>query len=199
MASDPFVPELASLRDLAEHGARRAVRELLLYIGEDPTREGLLETPARVARAMREMTGGYHERPEDVLGTMFNERCDELVAVTGIEFVSLCEHHLLPFTGTASVGYLPDGKVVGLSKLGRVVDLYARRLQVQERMTSQIADSIMGIVQPQGVGVVVRAAHSCMSCRGVRKTSTMVTSAMLGDFRDNAQLRAEFLALEREA
>lgn len=176
-----------------------AVRRLLIHIGEDPDREGLVETPRRVVKALSEMTCGYYEDPAVVLGTTFDEQSDELVAVTGIEFVSLCEHHLLPFIGQASIGYLPGARVVGLSKLGRIVDTYARRLQVQERMTTQIADAIMTHLEPRGVGVVLRAQHSCMSCRGVQKTSTMVTSAMLGDFRDNPQLRAEFLGLEREA
>jgi GTP cyclohydrolase I len=119
------------------------------------------------------------------------------VAVTGIEFVSLCEHHVLPFIGTASIGYLPGARVVGLSKLGRLVDVYARRLQVQERLTQEIAQAIVDVLRPQGVAVVLRAAHSCMSCRGVRKQSQMITSAMSGLFRENAELRAEFLALER--
>jgi GTP cyclohydrolase IA len=174
-----------------------AVRRLLEWVGEDPTREGLLDTPKRVAKAWREMTVGYAEDPGSVLGTTFDVACDQLVAVTGIEFVSLCEHHVLPFTGVASVGYLPGERVVGLSKLGRVVDTFSRRLQVQERMTAQIAEAIQEHLAPQGVAVVVRGQHSCMSCRGVRKRSEMVTSAMLGEFRTNAELRNEFLALER--
>lgn len=178
-------------------GPADAVVRLLAWVGEDPNREGLRDTPQRVLRAYREMTAGYHDDVAAVLGTMFTERSDELVAVTGIEFVSLCEHHLLPFVGTATVGYLPDRRVVGLSKLGRVVDTFARRLQVQERMTHQIAEAVQEHVQPRGVGVVLRAEHSCMSCRGVRKRSQMVTSSMLGAFRDNATLRTEFLALER--
>lgn len=182
-----------------ETGPEDAVVRLLQWVGEDPTRDGLLDTPKRVVKAWREMTCGYAENAADVLGTTFDVACDELVAVTGIEFVSLCEHHVLPFIGTASIGYLPGARVVGLSKLGRVVDTFARRLQVQERLTQEIAMSIMHVLQPQGVAVVLRAAHSCMSCRGVRKSSQMVTSAMYGKFRDNAELRAEFLALERSS
>lgn len=180
-----------------ETGPEDAVRRLLQHIGENPTREGLVDTPRRVIKAWAEMTAGYAENPAVVLGTTFNEACDQLVAVTGIEFVSLCEHHVLPFTGHASIGYLPGDRVVGLSKLGRIVDTFARRLQVQERMTQQIADAIQEHLKPQGVAVVVRGQHSCMSCRGVQKRAEMVTSSMLGMFRYNESLRNEFLALER--
>ncbi len=179
-----------------EHvGPTDAVRRLLQHIGEDPERDGLFDTPKRVVKALAEMTAGYSLDPADVLGTTFDVGSDELVLVTGVQFTSLCEHHLLPFVGTASVGYLPGERVVGLSKLARLVDLYAHRLQVQERLTSQIADAIMTHLDAQAAGVVIRAHHSCMSCRGVRKHSDMVTSSMLGKLRDEPSLRAEFLSL----
>lgn len=183
--------------ETGEGGPTDAVRRLLQWIGENPNRDGLVDTPSRVVKAWGEMTCGYADNPADVLGTTFDVACDQLVAVTGIEFVSLCEHHVLPFIGVASVGYLPGARVVGLSKLARIVDTFSRRLQVQERMTQQIAEAIQEHLAPQGVAVVVRGQHSCMSCRGVRKTSEMVTSAMLGIFRTNEALRSEFLALER--
>lgn len=184
-------PELAA--SIAEHG----LRELLRLMGDDPDREGLRDTPARVVRAMVEMSAGLQLDPADVLGTTFDVGSDEMVVVTGIEFVSLCEHHLLPFTGVAAVGYLPDERVVGLSKLARLVDLYARRPQVQERMTRQITDALDRYVKSAGSACVLRATHSCMSCRGVRKTASMVTSSLTGSFRDEPATRAEFLALAR--
>lgn len=175
-----------------------AVTRLLEYVGEDPTRAGLVDTPARVVRALGEMTAGYREDPASVLAARFPDRCDEMVVVSDITFTSLCEHHVLPFTGTATVGYVPHGQVVGLSKLARLVDVFARRLQVQERMTEQIADAIDEHVEPLGVGVVVRAQHSCMGCRGVRKPgATMTTSALRGVLRDKPEARAEFLTLAR--
>lgn len=179
-----------------EQGPTDAVVRILEHIGEDPNREGLRATPDRVVRAFSDMTSGYGADPALVLATVFEERCDEMVVVDGISFSSLCEHHLLPFTGTAVVGYVPDGKVVGLSKIPRLVEAYARRLQVQERMTTQIADSLNEVLAPKGVGVVVRAHHSCMGCRGVRQAgATMITSAMLGLFREDDRARAEFLQL----
>lgn len=183
--------------EAGETGPEDAVRRLLQWVGEDPDRDGLLDTPKRVAKAWREMTCGYGDDPAKVLGATFDVACDQLIAVTGIEFVSLCEHHVLPFTGVASVGYLPGERVVGLSKLARIVDTFSRRLQVQERMTQQIAATIEEHLRPLGVAVVVRGQHSCMSCRGVRKHSEMVTSAMNGVFRHNEAIRGEFLALER--
>lgn len=171
------------------------VVRLLEAIGEDPTRDGLLDTPARVVKALREMTTSEYETAAEVLGTTFDVGADELVVVSGIEFSSLCEHHLLPFIGTATVGYLPGDRVVGLSKLARLVDHFASRLQVQERMTSQIAEAIMDHLDAQAAGVIVQATHSCMACRGVRKQSTMTTSAMLGRLRDEPAMRAEFLAI----
>jgi GTP cyclohydrolase I len=180
-------------------GPTDAVRRILQHIGEDPNRDGLLDTPKRVVKAFTEMTVGYAQDPGDILSTTFDVDCDEMVVVTGIRFTSLCEHHLLPFIGTATVAYIP-GQVVGLSKLARLVECYARRLQVQERMTNQIADSIEEHLNPQGVGVVVRAHHACMGCRGVRQQNAeMVTSALRGFMRDKADARAEFLALTRAA
>ena len=162
---------------------------------DDPDREGLRNTPGRVVRALYEMTRGQTESPEQILSTTFNEPCDEMVVLSGIAFTSLCEHHLLPFTGTVDVGYIP-GKVVGLSKLARLVDCFARRLQIQERLTAQIADSLETCLEAQGVAVIVRGQHACMACRGVRKAgATMVTSAMRGFLKDNPTTRAEFLEL----
>lgn len=181
------------LRELAEAG----LSALLELLGDDPDREGLTETPARVVRAMCEMTSGLREDPAAVLGTTFDVSSDEMVVVTGVEFVSLCEHHLLPFTGTAAVGYLPVERVVGLSKLARLVDIYARRPQVQERMTRQITAALDEHLATKGAACVLRATHSCMSCRGVRKTAQMVTSSLTGAFRDEAETRGEFLALAR--
>lgn len=177
--------------------AERAVRVLLAELGEDVDRPGLRDTPARVVRALREMTSGGAVDPAELLGTVFPDAFDEMVVVRAVEFTSLCEHHLLAFTGTATVGYIPNGSgVVGLSKLARLVECYARRLQVQERMTQQIAEAIDKHLQPLGVGVVVRARHSCMGCRGVRKPGAeMVTSSLLGAMRDEPQTRAEFLTL----
>lgn len=183
-----------------EGGPLDAVVRLLEHVGEDPTREGLLATPGRVVRAFTEMTAGYGLDPAEILATVFDEDCDEMVVVTGIRFSSLCEHHLLPFTGTAVVGYVPEGKVVGLSKIPRLVHAFARRLQVQERMTGQIAQALNEVLAPKGVGVVVRAHHSCMGCRGVQQPDAqMVTSSTLGLFRDDPRARAEFLALAPQA
>lgn len=172
-----------------------AVKTLLLHMGEDPSRDGLKDTPARVARAWTEMTRGYSQDPEIVLGTVFEEPYDEVVILRGITFSSICEHHLLPFVGSVDIGYLP-GKVVGLSKLARLVDCFALRLQIQERLTRQIADAINEHLSARGVAVVVKSKHSCMACRGVKKPEAeMITSAMLGVFRDRPEARTEFLAL----
>jgi len=173
-----------------------AVREILLAIGEDPDREGLRLTPHRVARAYAELMAGMHEDPRRHLRTVFQERYDEVVLLRDIEFHSLCEHHLLPFTGRAHVAYLPDGKVVGLSKLARLVEGYARRPQVQERLTTQITDALMEELNPLGAACVIEATHTCMTIRGARKPgSTMVTSALRGVFKDNPASRAEILSL----
>ena len=174
----------------------RAVREILFAIGEDPDREGLLRTPNRVARAYGELIAGLSEDPRAHLRTVFNERYDEVVLLRDIEFHSLCEHHLLPFVGKAHVAYLPDGKVVGLSKLARLVEGYARRPQVQERLTTQIADALMEELNPIGAACVIEATHTCMTIRGVQKPgSSMVTSALRGIFKDNPPSRHEVLSL----
>jgi len=174
-----------------------AVRTLLAEIGEDPTREGLAGTPERVRRMYDELTAGYHVDPDALLnGACFNVDYDEMVVVRDIEFFSLCEHHLLPFIGKAHVGYLPRGRVVGLSKIPRIVDMYAQRLQVQERLTVQVADFLMERLEPKGVACVVEATHLCTMMRGVKKQeATMVTSAMTGTFRRDARTRAEFMGL----
>lgn len=174
----------------------RAVREILIAVGEDPDREGLLKTPNRVARAYGELMAGLQDNPRRHLKTVFHERYDEVVLLRDIEFHSLCEHHLLPFTGKAHVAYLPDGKVVGLSKLARLVEGYARRPQVQERLTTQIADALMDELNPQGAACVIEATHTCMTMRGAKKHgSTMVTSALRGVFKENPSSRAEMLSL----
>jgi len=178
--------------------AEAAVRELLLAIGEDPQREGLKATPARVARAYAEIFAGLHVDPDDVLQTTFDEDHDELVLVKDIPLYSTCEHHLVPWHGTAAVGYIPgeDGRITGLSKLARVVDLYARRPQVQERLTSQVADAVMSRLEPQGVIVVIQAEHLCMAMRGVRKPGALtMTSAVRGIFKSDPRTRAEALSL----
>ena len=175
--------------------AEEAVATLLRYIGEQPERDGLRDTPARVVKAWREMTAGYAEDPAEILSRTFDESSDELVILRGISFYSTCEHHLLPFYGQAVVGYLP-GKVVGISKLARLVECFAKRLQVQERMTRQIAEAVETHLEARGVGVVLRAHHLCMGCRGVRQEETeMVTSSMLGTLRSDPTTRGEFLRL----
>jgi GTP cyclohydrolase I len=174
--------------------AESHVRGLLEWIGENPEREGLVRTPHRVAKAFREMTSGYREDPREILSTVFTQKCDEMVVVRDIEFWSLCEHHMLPFQGTVKVGYLPRNKIVGLSKISRLVHCFAKRLQVQERMTEEIANAMMEHLNPLGVGVLVRAKHSCMMMRGVKTPGEMVTSSLLGQFR-KASTRAEFLGL----
>jgi GTP cyclohydrolase I len=176
------------------------ITRLLEEIGEDPAREGLVKTPGRVARSMAYLTSGYHTNAADVLnGALFSCDYNEMVIVRDIDFYSLCEHHLLPFFGKCHVAYIPNGRVIGLSKLPRLVDMFSRRLQLQERMTSQIADTIREAIAPLGVAVVCEGTHLCMAMRGVEKqASTTVTSAMLGVFRDDARTRAEFLELIRQ-
>ncbi|MFF7335227.1 GTP cyclohydrolase I FolE [Streptomyces sp. NPDC090306] len=186
-----------SIGEFDEKRAENAVRELLIAVGEDPDREGLLETPARVARAYRELLAGLRQEPEDVLTTTFDLGHDEMVLVKDIEIVSLCEHHLLPFHGVAHVGYIPavSGKITGLSKLARLVEVFARRPQVQERLTTQIADSLMRILEARGAIVVIEAEHMCMSVRGVRKPGAKTTtSAVRGQLRDSTT-RAEAMSL----
>ena len=175
------------------------IREVLLGLGEDPNREGLLKTPLRVDKALRDMTVGYTQDPIKILNdAMFTVDTDEMVIVKDIELYSLCEHHMLPFFGKAHVAYLPAGRVVGLSKLPRLVDMFSRRLQVQERLTNQIAATIDDVVKPRGVGVVIEARHFCMMMRGVGKqNSVAVSSCMLGEFRSNRATRDEFLSLVR--
>jgi GTP cyclohydrolase I len=173
-----------------------AVREILLAVGEDPDREGLEETPARVARMYAELFAGLHTDPREVLQKTFTQKYNEIVLIKDIRFSSLCEHHLLPFVGKAHIGYLPNGKIVGLSKLPRAVEVFARRAQVQERMTEELADLVMEQLNPKGVGVVIEATHSCMTIRGVRSPdSVCTTSAMRGSFIIHESTRAEFLSL----
>jgi GTP cyclohydrolase I len=180
-------------------GMPRLVEQMLAELGEDPRRQGLRATPDRVARALRELTDGYGLRASDVVaGAVFDQDYDEMVLVKDIPFYSLCEHHMLPFFGTCHVGYLPRGKVVGLSKIPRLVSMFAHRLQLQERMTTEIAEALNDQVAPRGVGVVVEARHLCMEMRGVQKTGgELITSCMLGTFRKDARTRAEFLDLVR--
>lgn len=198
--TDPISTEVRDPADIPpfDHArAEAAVRELLAAMGEDPEREGLKETPARVARAFAEVTGGLRQRPEDVLTTTFDLGHDELVLVRDIELWSMCEHHLVPFTGVAHVGYIPSesGKITGLSKLARLVDLYSRRPQVQERLTTQVADALMEILEARGVIVVIEAEHLCMTMRGVRKAGARtITSAIRGQMHD-AATRSEAMSL----
>jgi GTP cyclohydrolase I len=194
-----LLPEPASLRPFDHDRVAAAVREILIGIGEDPDRNGLRDTPERVARAYAEMFSGLHQEPEEVLAKRFDLGFDELVLVKDIEVWSSCEHHLVPFTGVAHIGYIPstDGTITGLSKLARLVDLYSKRPQVQERLTTQIADALERILQPRGVIVVLECEHLCMTMRGVRKPgSKTVTSAVRGQLR-NAATRAEAMVLIR--
>ncbi|MFC6647058.1 GTP cyclohydrolase I FolE [Granulicella cerasi] len=173
--------------------------EMLMRVGEDPSRDGLLRTPERMEKSMAFLTRGYNQTVEEVLHeALFDVDYDEMVIVKDIEFYSLCEHHLLPFFGKAHIAYVPNGKVLGLSKLPRIVDVFARRLQVQERLTQQVAEAVQAAVNPQGVGVVLEASHLCMMMRGVEKqNSSTVTSSMLGVFKEQVQTRNEFLSLVR--
>jgi GTP cyclohydrolase IA len=176
------------------------VREMIVRLGEDPSREGLVLTPERTRKAMQFLTKGYHENPETLLkGALFTEKYDEMVIVKDIEMFSLCEHHMLPFFGKVHVAYIPNGRVIGLSKIPRLIELFSRRLQIQERLTTQIAETIQKVIEPQGVGVVVEARHLCMMMRGVEKQhSAAVTSSMLGSFRESEETRSEFLSLIRQ-
>lgn len=179
---------------MTEEAAQAAVRTLLLYIGEDPDREGLKDTPRRVVAALEEMTQPEFDDPAEILKVQFDgDGYNEMIVCKCVDFVSLCEHHLMPFVGSATLAYIPRRRVVGLSKLGRIVDFYARRLQIQERMTNQIADALMKHLKPQGAGVYLEAHHSCMACRGARKQhSTMATTALRGCFHQ-LKVKSEFL------
>ncbi len=176
-------------------GVEESVREILVNIGEDPERDGLLKTPNRVARMFDELTSGYHTDPQKLInGAVFDADYDEMVVVKDIDFYSLCEHHMLPFYGKAHVAYIPNGKVIGLSKIPRIVEMFARRLQIQEQMTSQIANFLQETLNTQGVAVVVEGAHMCAMMRGVKKQNTkMITSKMTGAFKENAKTRGEFM------
>ncbi len=178
--------------------AEKAIRTMLLWAGDDPSREGLLDTPARVVRAFEDWFSGYNEDPEEYMRRTFEEveGYDDMIVLRDIRFESHCEHHLAPIIGKAHVGYLPNNKVVGISKLARVVEAFARRLQVQEKMNAQIANTIQNVLEPKGVAVVIEATHQCMTTRGVHKTGvSMVTSTMLGEFRKNPLTRREFLSV----
>jgi GTP cyclohydrolase I len=178
---------------------QQQIHDILLAIGEDPTREGLLDTPERVENSLRFLTRGYGQTLEEVVnGALFEAESDDMVIVRDIEFFSLCEHHMLPFFGKCHVGYIPDGKIIGVSKVARIVDMFARRLQVQERLTKQISEALMNILGAEGVGVVVEAQHLCMQMRGVEKQhSVMTTSSMVGSFRRELATRNEFTRLIR--
>src|SRR5580692_2570642 len=192
--SEIIIPPAAGTESIAD-----LVRKMIVLLGEDPDREGLQRTPERFAKALRFLTSGYQQDPERLLnGAMFSVCYDEMVVVRDIELYSLCEHHMLPFFGVCHVAYIPKKKVVGLSKIARLVNMFARRLQIQERLTSQIANAIQDELHPAGVGVIIEARHLCMVMRGVEKqNSTTTTSAMLGDFRNLVQTREEFLTLIR--
>ena len=181
------------------HDIESAVKKILLEIGENPERQGLQKTPYRVAKMYQEITKGYSESPEKLINSaMFDVKYDEMVVVTNIDFYSLCEHHMLPFFGVAHVGYIPNGKVVGLSKIPRIVEMFARRLQVQENMTYEIASVLCDHLNPDGVGVVIEGYHMCMMMRGVQKDKAkMITSSLLGSFKEDEKTRAEFLHLIR--
>jgi GTP cyclohydrolase I len=190
--TEPSTITSASFEDL--------VQEMLVRLGEDPHREGLAQTPQRVRKSLQFLTRGYTEDPETLLkGALFTVSYDEMVIVKDIEMFSLCEHHLLPFFGKVHVAYIPNGKVIGLSKVPRLIELFSRRLQIQERLTTQIAETIQNVIEPQGVAVVIEARHLCMMMRGVEKQhSAAVTSSMLGCFRNEQETRQEFLSLIRQ-
>ena len=185
---------------VSEASTQELLRELLLRLGEDPTRDGLLRTPERMQKSLEYLTKGYEQNADKVLqGALFDVPYDEMVIVKDVEMFSLCEHHMLPFFGKVHVAYIPNGKVIGLSKIPRLIETFSRRLQIQERLTTQIAETIQKVIQPQGVGVVIEARHLCMMMRGVEKQhSAAVTSSMLGCFRDEQETRQEFLSLIRQ-
>ena len=195
--ADCEIVQLELAPPVDQERVREAVEQILAGIGEDPLREGLLRTPDRVARMFGELTAGYHVDPDELVnGAIFSADYDEMVVVKDIEFYSLCEHHMLPFFGKAHVAYIPNGKVIGLSKIPRIVEMFARRLQIQEQMTSQIANFLQQVLETKGVAVVIEGAHMCSMMRGVKKANArMLTSAMLGCFREDPKTRAEFLSL----
>jgi len=197
MKSKALVKVLQPTASISRSGMAAEMRDVLKQLGEDPTREGLVRTPERYEKAMRYLTSGYSAKLEDVVNNaVFHVKCDEMVIVKDIEFFSMCEHHLLPFFGKIHVAYLPKDKVIGLSKIPRIVNMFARRLQLQERMTQEIAEAVSSVISPRGVGVLVEAQHFCMMMRGVEKQhSGTVTSTMLGNFRSRKATRDEFLAL----
>ncbi|HEY3332397.1 MAG TPA: GTP cyclohydrolase I FolE [Capsulimonadaceae bacterium] len=186
--------------DLGTRNTEEQYRDILAAVGEDPTREGLLRTPHRASEAMKFLTQGYNMNVTELLNNaVFEETYDDMVVVRDIEFYSLCEHHLLPFFGKVHVGYVPNGKIVGLSKIPRLVDMYARRLQVQERLTKEIAEALENALHPKGVAVVVEGMHMCMMMRGVQKqNASMITSHVMGEFRDDRRTRSEFMALVKD-
>jgi GTP cyclohydrolase IA len=195
------LPQLTTTQQspVSEEEMRQAVRTLLLGLGEDPDREGLRDTPKRVVKALKFLTSGYHQSLDELLnGAIFHENADEMVLVRDIDLFSSCEHHILPILGRAHVAYIPNGKVIGLSKIARICEMYGRRLQVQERLTAQIADALQGLLQPKGVAVVIEATHMCMVMRGVQKPGSWTsTSAVRGIFADDAKTRQEFMSLIR--
>jgi len=197
--AESVVKKIYDASPLAKASTQELLRELLLRLGEDPQRDGLLRTPERMQKALEYLTKGSHEDPDQVIhGALFDVNYDEMVIVKDIEMFSMCEHHVLPFFGKVHVAYIPNGKVVGLSKIPRLVDIFARRLQIQERLTVQIAETIQNAIEPQGVGVVIEARHLCVMMRGVEKQhSSAVTSHMLGSFRNSDKTREEFLSLIR--
>jgi GTP cyclohydrolase IA len=200
VVEEPFARESSRLPERDLNKIANVYRELLQGIGEDVDREGLLRTPDRAARALEFLTQGYRQNLDQIInGAVFESRASEIILVKDIELYSLCEHHLLPFIGRAHVAYLPNGKVIGLSKVARIVDVFARRLQIQENLTTQIAESLMRCLEPSGVAVVVEAKHLCMMMRGVEKqNSVMKTSCLLGTFKEDARTRSEFLSLLKD-
>ncbi len=188
-------PTFADTAPRTRRNAQDLIKTMLAVIGEDEKREGLLETPSRVARSWSEIYSGYYRDPKEIFKT-FDVACDEMVIVKDLEFYSMCEHHMLPFFGKVHIGYLPGKRVLGLSKFARLVDIFARRLQVQERLTKQVADALMKGLRPRGVGVIMEAQHLCMMMRGCQKqNSSATTSSMLGSFRKDQKVRAEFLSM----
>ncbi|HET9409809.1 MAG TPA: GTP cyclohydrolase I FolE [Candidatus Sulfotelmatobacter sp.] len=196
----PATEQTSNSTTLTGPSFEELVRELIVRLGEDPQREGLANTPKRVRKALQFLTKGYGEDPETLLkGALYTVSYDEMVIVKDVEMFSLCEHHMLPFFGKVHVAYIPNGRVIGLSKIPRLIELFSRRLQIQERLTTQIAETIQKVIEPQGVGVVIEARHLCMMMRGVEKQhSAAVTSSMLGCFRDEQETRSEFLSLIRQ-